>query len=207
MKVEVCCPDCDGGYLVDAEALEAGLPCPGCGRSLDGGPSVSSVVGGMYRGNEMTAAMARAQLAKLAARTVACQENAAWLSGRLAEHEGRTGRLRLHLLGGSLVGLIMVAVAAGFGLSTVLERIYLSLFGGSLISDFGGSIRQAFVGLVIGGAMVVRLHEVVVKGLRVDAGLAGLEPGGEENGGNALLDERKLVAAREITPFREWIRA
>ncbi len=39
MKVEVCCPDCDGGYLVDAEALEAGLPCPGCGRSLDGGPS------------------------------------------------------------------------------------------------------------------------------------------------------------------------
>ena len=39
MKVEVCCPDCDGGYLVDAEALEAGLPCPGCGRPLDGGPS------------------------------------------------------------------------------------------------------------------------------------------------------------------------
>ena len=79
-----------------------------------------------------------------------------YLHYRLAEHEGRTGRLRLHLLGGSLVGLIMVAVAAGFGLSTVLERIYLSLFGGSLISDFGGSIRQAFVGLVIGGAIWVR---------------------------------------------------
>jgi len=39
MKVEVRCPDCDGGYLVDAEALGAGLPCPGCGQSLDGGPS------------------------------------------------------------------------------------------------------------------------------------------------------------------------
>ena len=35
MKIEVCCPDCDGGYLVDAEALETGLPCPGCGRILD----------------------------------------------------------------------------------------------------------------------------------------------------------------------------
>ena len=39
MKVEVCCPDCDGGYLVDAEAVEAGLPCPGCGQRLDGGSS------------------------------------------------------------------------------------------------------------------------------------------------------------------------
>jgi len=39
MKIEVCCPDCDGAYLVDAEVLVAGLPCPGCGRSLNGGPS------------------------------------------------------------------------------------------------------------------------------------------------------------------------
>ena len=38
MKVEVCCPDCDGGYLVEAEALETGLPCPGCGRALGGAP-------------------------------------------------------------------------------------------------------------------------------------------------------------------------
>ncbi len=42
----------------------------------------------MYRGNEMMAAFASAQLAKLPARTVACQENAAWLSARLAELEG-----------------------------------------------------------------------------------------------------------------------
>jgi CheY-like chemotaxis protein len=34
MKVEALCPDCDGGYLVEIEALEAGLPCPGCGRRL-----------------------------------------------------------------------------------------------------------------------------------------------------------------------------
>ena len=39
MKVEVNCQDCDGGYLVDAEALGAGVPCPGCGRPLDAGPS------------------------------------------------------------------------------------------------------------------------------------------------------------------------
>ena len=39
MKVEVCCTDCDGGYLVDADVLEAGLPCPGCGRTLDAEPS------------------------------------------------------------------------------------------------------------------------------------------------------------------------
>ncbi len=37
MKVEVYCPDCDGGYLVDTAALEAGFPCPGCGRALDSG--------------------------------------------------------------------------------------------------------------------------------------------------------------------------
>jgi len=36
MKVEICCPDCDGGYLVDADALEAGVPCPECGRTLNG---------------------------------------------------------------------------------------------------------------------------------------------------------------------------
>ena len=39
MKVEIRCPDCEGGYLVDAEAFGAGLPCPGCGRALSGGPS------------------------------------------------------------------------------------------------------------------------------------------------------------------------
>ena len=40
MKVEICCAECDGAYLVDADALGAGLPCPGCGRSLDGGSPV-----------------------------------------------------------------------------------------------------------------------------------------------------------------------
>ncbi len=42
----------------------------------------------MYRGNEMMAAFASAQLAKLPARTKAAQQNAAWLSSRLAELEG-----------------------------------------------------------------------------------------------------------------------
>jgi CheY-like chemotaxis protein len=37
MKVEISCPDCDGGYLVDADALEAGVPCPECGQILNGG--------------------------------------------------------------------------------------------------------------------------------------------------------------------------
>jgi dTDP-4-amino-4,6-dideoxygalactose transaminase len=55
---------------------------------LDGSPLVSSFVGSMYRGNEMTAAFASAQLAKLPARTKACQDNAAWLSSRLAELDG-----------------------------------------------------------------------------------------------------------------------
>jgi len=57
-------------------------------RPLDGGAMVSSFVGGMYRGNEMTAAFARAQLAKLPARTAACQKNAGWLSDRLGELPG-----------------------------------------------------------------------------------------------------------------------
>jgi CheY-like chemotaxis protein len=43
MKLEVCCPDCEGGYLVEAEVLEAGIPCPGCGRPLS---SVASDVAG-----------------------------------------------------------------------------------------------------------------------------------------------------------------
>jgi len=43
MKLEVCCPDCEGGYLVEAEALEAGVPCPGCGRPLS---SVAAEVAG-----------------------------------------------------------------------------------------------------------------------------------------------------------------
>jgi dTDP-4-amino-4,6-dideoxygalactose transaminase len=69
---------------------------------LDGSPLVSSFVGSMYRGNEMTAAFASAQLAKLPARTRACQDSAAWLSARLAELDGvlpptvPTGRTSVH---------------------------------------------------------------------------------------------------------------
>ena len=55
---------------------------------LDGGPMVSSFVGSMYRGNEMTAAFASAQLAKLPGRTRAAQDNADWLIGRLQELDG-----------------------------------------------------------------------------------------------------------------------
>ncbi|NIM01775.1 MAG: response regulator [Acidobacteria bacterium] len=39
MKIEICCPDCDGGYLVDSDALAAGFPCPGCGRVLEAEPA------------------------------------------------------------------------------------------------------------------------------------------------------------------------
>jgi len=44
MKVEVRCRNCDGGYLVEAEVIEAGLPCPGCGRELRDDGSQPSVV-------------------------------------------------------------------------------------------------------------------------------------------------------------------
>lgn len=57
-------------------------------RPLDGGPMVSSFVGSMYRGNEMTAAFAAAQLSKLPERTAAAQANAEWLIGRLRELPG-----------------------------------------------------------------------------------------------------------------------
>ncbi|MFO0680001.1 MAG: DegT/DnrJ/EryC1/StrS family aminotransferase [Polyangiaceae bacterium] len=49
---------------------------------------VSSSAGSMYRGNELMAAVARVQLAKLPARTEACQANALWLSQRLAALPG-----------------------------------------------------------------------------------------------------------------------
>jgi dTDP-4-amino-4,6-dideoxygalactose transaminase len=57
-------------------------------RSLDGGPLVSTRVGHMSRGNEMQAAVARGQLAKLPARTAASQANARRLFARLRELPG-----------------------------------------------------------------------------------------------------------------------
>jgi dTDP-4-amino-4,6-dideoxygalactose transaminase len=56
---------------------------------LDGTKALVSLhVGSMYRGNEMMAAFARAELAKLPARTAACQKNSALLSARIAELDG-----------------------------------------------------------------------------------------------------------------------
>ncbi|MCZ7684381.1 MAG: DegT/DnrJ/EryC1/StrS family aminotransferase [Sandaracinaceae bacterium] len=58
-------------------------------RALDGGkPLVSERMGHMFRGNELMAAFARAQLAKLPERTAAAQANARRLFARLAELPG-----------------------------------------------------------------------------------------------------------------------
>lgn len=57
-------------------------------RALDGRPLVSERIGHMSRGNEMQAAVARAQLAKLPARTAALQANARRLFARLSELPG-----------------------------------------------------------------------------------------------------------------------
>jgi perosamine synthetase len=58
-------------------------------RALDGHkPLASARMGSMFRGNEMMAAFARAQLAKLPARTEAAQANARRLSAVLAELPG-----------------------------------------------------------------------------------------------------------------------
>jgi dTDP-4-amino-4,6-dideoxygalactose transaminase len=60
-------------------------------RPLDGGRSLDSRrVGSMYRGNEMMAAFARAQLASLPEHTLRCQRNAAKLSRTLGELPGVT---------------------------------------------------------------------------------------------------------------------
>jgi perosamine synthetase len=58
-------------------------------RPLDGSRALDSRrVGSMYRGNEMMAAFARAQLARLPERTERCQRNAERLSRALAELPG-----------------------------------------------------------------------------------------------------------------------
>ena len=57
-------------------------------RPLDGGPLVSLFPGSMFRGNEMMAAFARAQLAKLPARTEASQANARRLCAAINELPG-----------------------------------------------------------------------------------------------------------------------
>ncbi|MCL2726582.1 MAG: DegT/DnrJ/EryC1/StrS family aminotransferase [Polyangiaceae bacterium] len=60
-------------------------------RPLDAArPTASERVGWMYRGTELTAAIARAGLARLAERTEACCQNAALLSSALAELPGVT---------------------------------------------------------------------------------------------------------------------
>jgi perosamine synthetase len=60
-------------------------------RPLDGSRALDSCrVGSMYRGNEMMAAFARAQLAGLPERTERCQRNAERLSRALSELDGVT---------------------------------------------------------------------------------------------------------------------
>jgi dTDP-4-amino-4,6-dideoxygalactose transaminase len=72
-------------------------------RPLDGTRALDSYrLGSMYRGNEMMAAFARAQLAQLPERTERCQRNAERLSRALTELEGVTapfvppGRTSVH---------------------------------------------------------------------------------------------------------------
>jgi perosamine synthetase len=72
-------------------------------RPLDGARALESHrIGSMYRGNEMMAAFARAQLARLPERTARCQHNAEKLSRALADLPGVTpplavpGRASVH---------------------------------------------------------------------------------------------------------------
>jgi len=80
----------------EASSFDASRPLDG-NRALD-----SRRLGSMYRGNEMMAAFARAQLAKLPARTARCQANAARLSKALGDLPGVTppraieGRTSVH---------------------------------------------------------------------------------------------------------------
>jgi len=87
-----------GQDLTRAEAAHYDLA-----RPLDGTRALDSQrIGSMYRGNEMMAAFARAQLAKLPERTARCQRNAERLSRALAELPGVTppatppGRTSVH---------------------------------------------------------------------------------------------------------------
>ncbi|MGO9836528.1 MAG: DegT/DnrJ/EryC1/StrS family aminotransferase [Polyangiaceae bacterium] len=85
----------------DLSRSEAGEFDPA--RPLDGGRALDSRrLGSMYRGNEMMAAFARAQLARLRERTERCQRNAERLSRALVELPGVTpprtppGRTSVH---------------------------------------------------------------------------------------------------------------
>jgi perosamine synthetase len=68
--------------LIDEAEYDLARPLDGT-RALD-----SRRIGSMYRGNEMMAAFARAQLVKLPARTARCQRNADRLSRALAQLPG-----------------------------------------------------------------------------------------------------------------------
>jgi dTDP-4-amino-4,6-dideoxygalactose transaminase len=73
-----------GQDLARAEAKDYDLA-----RPLDGSRALDSKrLGSMFRGNEMMAAFARAQLAKLPERTARCQKNAERLARALAELPG-----------------------------------------------------------------------------------------------------------------------
>jgi perosamine synthetase len=82
--------------LHDAESFDAARPLDG-NRSLDSG-----LLGSMYRGSEMMAALATSQLSRLPALTERARANAARLSARLGELPGveppasRPGRTSVH---------------------------------------------------------------------------------------------------------------
>lgn len=72
---------------------------------------------------------------------------------RLATSDPHQDRMRFHLFGGSLVGLVSVGVALGGAVNWVLTELYTAAFDAAVISEGTGDLRSALVGLAIGGSI------------------------------------------------------
>ena len=75
---------------------------------------------------------------------------------RIAESHEHAGRLRVHVLGGSLIGLVAIAVAVGSILNSFLSSIYEQISDTTLVAGGGDDLKRAVIGLVIGGAVWFR---------------------------------------------------
>lgn len=76
-----------------------------------------------------------------------------WVHYRLAVDDPYQDRMRFHLFGGSLTGLVVVGFALAGVLNWVLAELYDAAFDAALVGEGTGDLRSALIGLVIGAAI------------------------------------------------------
>ena len=77
-----------------------------------------------------------------------------WVHFRIVSRHHHAGWLRLHLVGGSFLGLLTIAIAAGGLITAALTSLFDRMVGTTTISSGGGDlVAQASIALAIGVAI------------------------------------------------------